>query len=263
MAFKLSIVTINYNNSDGLKKTIESVLSQTFENFEFIIIDGGSTDGSIESIREFENNIDYWVSEKDNGIYNAMNKGMRVANGEYFFFLNSGDFFVGDDILEKVIPYLDGTDIVYGDLLIAETNARWIKKYDHTICFFYFTYDTLPHQGSFISRNILSKFNLSFSESLKIASDWKFFLDAICKYDATLKYLNFLISEYNTFGLSALKENRALLLLEKQSVLESEYYRFYLGIEGFYELKNNYNRLINSRFIKVYSFVRSLLYNPQ
>lgn len=260
MDLLLSIITINFNNSEGLRKTIESVVSQTFKNFEFIVIDGGSTDQSVAVIREFEEKINYWVSEKDGGIYNAMNKGMQVANGTYFLFLNSGDFLVSSEIIQSVIPFLDGTDIVYGDLLIAETDAKWVKKYDHPICFFYFTYDTLPHQGSFISRTILSNFNLSYDESLKIASDWKFFLDAVCKYNASIKYLDFIVTEYNVQGLSGLEENRALLLSEKRKVMETQYHRYYTGIEGLYDLKNDYYRLINSRFVKVYLSLKKLIF---
>ena len=88
---RLSIITINYNNREGLRKTIESVVNQTYRNFEYIIIDGGSTDGSVEVVKEYADRISYWVSEPDNGIYNAMNKGVLAANGKYIQFLNSGD----------------------------------------------------------------------------------------------------------------------------------------------------------------------------
>ena len=88
---KLSIITINYNNREGLKRTIESVVNQTFTDFEWILIDGGSTDGSKELIEQYSNRFSYWVSEPDNGIYNAMNKGLRAAKGDYLQFLNSGD----------------------------------------------------------------------------------------------------------------------------------------------------------------------------
>ena len=99
---KLSIITINLNNDTGLNKTIESVINQTLKNFEFIIIDGGSTDRSVELIKEYAGQINYYVSEPDKGIYNAMNKGIRQAQGEYCFFLNSGDYFVNESVLEKV-----------------------------------------------------------------------------------------------------------------------------------------------------------------
>ena len=100
---KLSIITVNLNNAVGLKKTICSVINQTFLDIEYIIIDGGSLDGSLEIIKEYEKKITYWVSEPDSGIYNAMNKGIMHANGEYLQFLNSGDWLVNDSIIEKFL----------------------------------------------------------------------------------------------------------------------------------------------------------------
>ena len=113
---KLSIITINYNNAEGLRKTLASVASQTYADIEHIIVDGGSTDGSVEVIREYEQSLASrlsplasnlkWVSEKDTGIYNAMNKGIRMATGEYIEILNSGDILVADDVTERMMAAL-------------------------------------------------------------------------------------------------------------------------------------------------------------
>ena len=100
---KLSIITVNLNNAAGLQKTIESVINQTFTDYEFIIIDGGSTDSSLEIIKQYANKITYWVSEPDNGIYNGMNKGIGQADGEYCFFLNSGDWMIENNTLYKFL----------------------------------------------------------------------------------------------------------------------------------------------------------------
>ena len=99
---KYSIITINYNNKDGLEKTILSVINQTCQDFEYIIIDGGSTDGSVDVIKKYADRIDYWVSEPDKGIYNAMNKGIIKAKGEYLNFMNSGDCFYDNEVLSNV-----------------------------------------------------------------------------------------------------------------------------------------------------------------
>ena len=107
---KLSIITINYNNKNGLQKTIDSVISQTFKDFEWIIIDGGSTDGSKELIEKYSQHITYWVSEPDKGIYNAMNKGIKVAKGEYLFFLNSGDYLVQPNTINQIFTQSPNTD---------------------------------------------------------------------------------------------------------------------------------------------------------
>ena len=97
------IITINYNDAAGLKKTIDSVINQTYTEFEYIIIDGGSSDSSLQIIKENANQINYWVSETDKGIYNAMNKGIEAAKGEYLLFLNSGDYLLDSLVLKKVI----------------------------------------------------------------------------------------------------------------------------------------------------------------
>ena len=96
---KYSIITVNFNNKEGLRKTIESVIHQTFHDFEFIVIDGGSTDGSADVLKEYHTQIDYWVSEPDGGIYQGMNKGIKKATGDYLNFMNSGDCFFAVDVL--------------------------------------------------------------------------------------------------------------------------------------------------------------------
>ena len=111
----LSIITINYNNLEGLKKTIESVCSQTYRDYEWIVIDGGSTDGSRELIEENKSHIHYWVSEPDNGIYHAMNKGIAQAKGDYCQFLNSGDYYIAPNTLQQVFSHDELADVNYGD----------------------------------------------------------------------------------------------------------------------------------------------------
>ena len=114
---KYSIITINYNNKDGLKKTIESVINQSCKDFEYIIIDGGSTDGSVDVIRQYADRINYWISEPDKGVYNAMNKGVAQAHGEYLNFMNSGDCFSDNSVLENIAHSLCSYDIVTGKVI--------------------------------------------------------------------------------------------------------------------------------------------------
>lgn len=249
-----SIITINYNNANGLERTIKSVIDQTFKEFEFIIIDGGSTDGGKEIIEKYSDNISYWVSEKDSGIWNAQNKGMKIAKGDYMLFLNSGDCLIDQNILEKVLPNLNATDIIYGDILVEEkNNKRWIKKYSKPITFSYFFDDTLPHPASFISRKILEKAGFKYDESLLISSDWKFFLDAVCKHDASIKYLNQTVATFDKTGLSTLPENKKIILEERKRVFEKDYFRYF---EDIYEIKEQYHTIINSRAMKWYLTVK-------
>ena len=139
---KYSIITINLNNSAGLRKTIESVVNQTFQDFEYIIIDGGSTDGSVDIIKEYSSRIDYWVSEPDRGIYNAMNKGIVQAHGDYINFMNSGDCFSKNTILEEIYADLS-FDFVFGKARTIPNNtilspSKNITLYSLSGCVFYY-----------------------------------------------------------------------------------------------------------------------------
>ena len=121
---QISIITINYNNASGLEKTIRSVVEQTYNEYEYIIIDGASSDKSKEVIQEYQRYIDFWCSEKDSGIYNAMNKGIQKASGEYLLFLNSGDVLNNSAVLADIHGFLSGEDFVYGDLVFVRGDGE-------------------------------------------------------------------------------------------------------------------------------------------
>lgn len=136
-----SIITVNLNNYCGLLKTIKSVVEQTFRDYEWIIIDGGSTDGSKQLIEQYSQFISYWVSEPDTGIYNAMNKGIRVSSGDYLLFLNSGDWLASPTVLEDVYKTAPTVDFVYGDHIerdgsrgISPEVISFLRLYQSTIC---------------------------------------------------------------------------------------------------------------------------------
>ena len=211
---KLSVITINYNNCDGLRKTIESVVNQTYNDFEYIIIDGGSTDGSVDVIKEYADRIDYWVSESDKGIYNAMNKGIDVAKGEYCIFINSGDFFFSNCVLEECIPYLDGTDVISGR--IQTDKDIWESAKVITLSFFY-RKKGLLHPASFIKTQLLKKYH--YDENLSITSDWKFCIQTLIFGNSSYKGVDVIVSAYDTSGLSYSSRDR--LLAERSEVLES------------------------------------------
>jgi glycosyltransferase involved in cell wall biosynthesis len=155
MHIKLSIISININNKNGLRKTIESVVNQNFTNFEYIVIDGGSSDGSVEIIKEFEDKISYWISEPDKGIYNAMNKGIQVAKGEYLLFLNSGDWLVDEVKLSDVIENLNVFDLIIYDLFFVEEHNQSRKKHPVDITLSYIIEKTISHPSTFIKREKL------------------------------------------------------------------------------------------------------------
>lgn len=166
---RLSIITVNYNNKDGLQKTISSIISQTYKDYEWIVIDGGSTDGSKELLEENRQHFSYWVSEPDKGVYNAMNKGLSHVRGEYVNFMNSGDVFYENTTLEKVFNESLEGDIVYGDWYLikkgdfifipAPENVTLDFLYDRNIC----------HQAMFIKSHFLK--NEGYDESFNILAD--------------------------------------------------------------------------------------------
>jgi glycosyltransferase involved in cell wall biosynthesis len=222
----LSIITINYNNALGLQKTMNSVFAQHYRNFEYIIIDGGSTDGSKALIEAHASKISYWVSEKDNGIYNAMNKGLVRARGEYLLFLNSGDFLLDEHSLGLGFYNNYCEDIICADVKINIGGQYYTRHAPDTLSFDYFTKDTLPHQSAFIRRSLFERAG-SYDEDLKFVADWKFYLDVFCKFNATYRHIPETICEYNYEGVSSLPENAAMLHKEREHILKTAYPMFY------------------------------------
>lgn len=193
---KYSIITINFNNREGLRKTIESVIAQTFEDFEYIVIDGGSTDGSVDIIKEYADRINYWVSEPDKGIYNAMNKGIVKTHGEYLNFMNSGDCFHNNKVLQEIMPYLD-SDIVTGKTYY-EGGIHGFYKKDVTMLDFF--KGSLEHQATFIKKDLFT--NKLYDESFKIISDWIFFVDTLIYGNATFHNTDIIICKFESGGIS-------------------------------------------------------------
>jgi glycosyltransferase involved in cell wall biosynthesis len=129
---KISIITVVYNNKDTIKDAIESVLNQTYKNIEYIIIDGGSTDGTIDIIKSYRDKIDKFISEKDNGIYDAMNKGLKLASGDIVGILNSDDIYFNENVILNVVAKFEEskTDSIYGDLYyVDENDLQKIQRY--------------------------------------------------------------------------------------------------------------------------------------
>lgn len=203
---KVSIITINYNNLDGLKHTIESVLHQTARNqIQYIIVDGASTDGTQPYLHNLDNMIDYIISEPDNGIYNAMNKGIPYCTGEYVLYLNSGDFLYSDNTIEQVLPMLDsGVDFIIGkeETYPGHKKAYFDIKYPLTFNDFYIG-GPIPHNATFIKRSVLDI--IQYDESLRIVSDWKFFIEGIILKQMSYKIINNIVTYFEEGGISSNK----------------------------------------------------------
>lgn len=206
---KISVVTINFNDAKGLQKTISSVVSQTYNDFEYIVVDGGSTDESVNVIEENKQKISYWVSEKDKGIYNAMNKGIVKATGEYILFLNSGDYLVNNRVLENVVNELrDNVDFVSGNLeYYLSDNILFTRVHPNKLTFTYLVSKTISHPSTFIRRVMFEKFGL-YNEDLKIVSDWEFFFKCLGLNGATFKSINTTITHFDMNGISSSNGDR-------------------------------------------------------
>lgn len=206
---KLSIITINLNNQSGLIKTINSVINQNFTDFEWIVIDGGSTDGSKKLIEQYAQYITYWISEPDKGIYNAMNKGIKIAKGEYCLFLNSGDYLASKYTLKRVFNHNYTADIILGNILfdVFPVERGLGFHCDYITCFDLIK-GSIAHQASFIKKELFDKYGY-YDEDLKIAADWKFFLYTIVEKECSVKYINEDIAYYDINGISSKQLSRS------------------------------------------------------
>ena len=250
----LSIITINYNDAEGLRKTLASVAAQTYKGIEHVIVDGVSTDGSVEVIRTYADTQAAhpvkWVSEKDKGIYNAMNKGIEIALGKrivnddhtstpisnnqlpiaqanYIQILNSGDILAADDVTERMMAALaNNSAILYGNMIKEYPDGRLVKDtcggWDYTPeSFLYFYKGTLNHDCAYIRRDLFDKYGL-YNEDMKICSDWEWYVRAIVLGGEKTVYINIDVTVFDMTGISESDgKNRTLILQERRSYLES------------------------------------------
>jgi len=227
---KLTIITINRNNAAGLRKTIESVVSQTYTDFEYIVIDGASTDESVSVIKKYVDKIDYWVSEPDKGIFNAMNKGILRANGEYLLFLNSGDWIADSEVINDFIAGNFNVDIISGNTFLWKDNqATYRAAYNQDeIHYGNFYRGSLLHASSFIKKELFDIYGM-YSEHYKIVSDWEFFFKVLILHERDYIHFDRVISYFDLTGISNVDEMRNLQNKERTEVLESTLPLIYKG----------------------------------
>ncbi len=221
----LSIITINRNNAVGLDETMKSVASQTNSIIEYIVIDGASSDGSIGVIKKYTDSLAgrlKWISEPDNGIYNAMNKGVRMATGEYVQFLNSGDCLASGDVTEKMIAELKRNDypsILYGNMLKDMPDGKVMRDKcfaGQEISFLGFYTGTLNHSPAYIRKDLFENYGL-YDENLRIVSDWKWYLQAIILGGEEPVYTDIDVTLFDMHGIS--ETNKELDKAERKKVL--------------------------------------------
>jgi glycosyltransferase involved in cell wall biosynthesis len=275
---KLSIITINYNNAAGLQKTMESVLNQTSRDFEYIVVDGASSDSSCQVISqqlavssqqltgdvEVSNIRVRWISEKDNGIYDAMNKGIRMAKGEYVQFLNSSDTLVLPDVTERMIKELQNQEIRTKNQEVIEKSeelevqilyGNMLKRVGQkVICdkgfagrqptMFDFYTGTLNHSPVYIKRSLFDDFGL-YDETLKYVSDWKWYVQVILYGGVNPHYVNMDVVDFDMSGVSTsnwdktLKEKRAEMEKLFPAAILKDYDDWSFGIDQIKRLKRH------------------------
>ena len=242
----LSIITINYNNAEGLQKTLASVASQTYRNIEHIIVDAASTDGSVDVISDYESAnrssvhplAIVWSSKKDKGIYNGMNIGIQRATGDYIQILNSGDILAADDVTERMMAALNTVHhtpytrnsfpvIFYGNMLKSYDGKTIINR---DTCggdmytpesFLYFYKGTLNHDCAYIRRDLFEKYGL-YNEQMKICSDWEWYVRAIVLGGEKPIYTNIDVTIFDMNGVSeSYGKNADIIKRERRGYLES------------------------------------------
>jgi len=237
---RLSVITVTYNAEAVLEKTLLSLFCQTFHDYELIIIDGSSNDSTVDIIKNYSDKISYQVSEKDNGIYDAMNKGMSVAKGEYIQFLNAGDYYSDNHVLEDIFSINSGNpDLIYGDINIITTNGKTIRQNAED-----FTLDgvqrrgtgVLCHQAMFVRKNIAPSYDCRYKYKAEL--NWYFDLVETDNFSSQhlqrpvvyyslggFGYNNFIRNRlewvwliFRRYGLKTLIESKIILFLFKNSM---------------------------------------------
>jgi len=221
---EVSVITINKENAQGLENTIRSVVNQDFKDYEYIVIDGYSTDNSIDIIKKYKDSIDYRVSEPDNGVYNAMNKGIARALGKYIIFMNSGDCFYSNDTLSDVFERNPNKDFLVGTAL---TKGKWINQRSYLpkkMDFFELATYPVCHQAMFTKRTLFEELG-AYDEQMKISADWKFLFLATMLYNKEIEIIHKDIAWTEPNGMSASAEFSEIMRKERYDTIK-EYFPY-------------------------------------
>lgn len=237
MIVRLSIITVCRNEETRIVRTMDSVVGQTVKPFEYIVIDGGSTDGTTDIIRARASTLAHFASEPDNGIYDAMNKGLRAATGDYCLFLNAGDYLYADDVVERVLGTGLSDDILVGDIVCEnpESGQRQFKQYADAVFNKHFFYDyTLPHQATFIRRSLFDTYG-DYDPTFRIAADHDLFTRLIVRHGVLVRHVPITVSVYLTGGVSARLKAQGCMKPELARIRRANYplaYRLYRRLHG-------------------------------
>ena len=252
-----SIITVSYNEVASIRQTLDSIVNQTFKDFELIVVDGGSTDGTKEIIAQYNGLISWWCSEPDKGIYNAMNKGIAHATGKYVNFMNAGDSFFNNDVLQHVYDSRLCPDVIEGHVVRTDSKTRHKDVYEDL--YVHLFSDTLSHQGTFIRRELLVSH--PYDEKYKIVSDWKFWIETLILEERSYAFLDLDIAYYDISGISSTYPQK--IAKEREEVIQELFtpymQKFIHSYNSAYELPLvKYAVYLDKHWHKGYEIVRKI-----
>jgi len=246
---KISIITVSLNVQDTIEKTFLSVLNQTYSDWELVVIDGVSTDGTLGIIEKYKDNIAYFISEPDTGIYNAMNKGINVTTGDFILFLNANDTLYDNNVLQNVAKTLGKsheTKFLFGDVnYVSEDGAQSaIEKYDDVKNDIFFVNNNICHQSIFYHRSLFDEIGLYNEETYRVYADWEFNIKCLVQNKVRCQYLPITIADFQLGGLSANRKMASLYKKEK-TLIQKRNFKEYFAI-------NQANNFFKKTFGSIY-----------
>ncbi len=216
-----TIITVCLNIASTIRRTCESIVNQTFQDFQWIVVDGASTDGTLDILKEYSSRINILISEPDKGIYNAMNKGIKLATGEYINFMNGGDEFYNNAVLQKVVDTEPTADVIYGDIMVNTGKTLYLHRNQRLLCPKSLYKQTISHPASFVKRSIMLRYR--FDESFKIAADYDFFTKIYFRKKYTFKRLDITIAIFYLDGISS---TNIIVTQQENTKIRLKYYCF-------------------------------------
>lgn len=225
---KISVITVCLNEEQRINETICSIVNQEYHDFEWIVIDGGSTDGTLKILDQYRSRITKLISEQDQGVYDAMNKGIKIAQGEYCLFMNGGDKLYNRKSLYNFKNMEKKADINYGGIIEVHQGGKVYEKLPYPVrCYKYYLYRRcLPHQSSFIKRSLFQQYGL-YNTDYKVNADWEFFSRVIVGKDVTVNFLQPIISVFYFDGLSSQTKGSQAMDQEVMRIRKKYYSIFY------------------------------------
>lgn len=227
MSLKISIITVCLNDASNLFSTCESIRKQRYPNIEWIVIDGASTDRSLDVLSDYKDCIAHLISEPDKGIYDAMNKGIGLSSGDYLLFLNAGDRLTGPDVLYSVKPF-SNIGIIYGDIEVTSDGISEVLKFPQKLPKDFLIKNMMPHQSTFIKRSLFDKYGC-YDQSFRIAADYEFFVRTLYVHRVSSSYCKEVISVFHTGGVSNDPKWKSIRKLENHRIRKKYFWKYFFS----------------------------------